>query len=179
MKKLPGANEVLRKLRETTRAVKLAVKMINKQAGQRLGKGDYQSAEELMAQAKKVQEFGVELDGIRRKWQDISRSGTATGPKDRKQITPLWEYYKPILKALTKLGGKATSADLEDSLSSEVDKWLKPDDFQPANGNRLRWQSMVHRAKRPMTKEGWVEPGTRKLWQLTKEGARAAQRTGR
>jgi hypothetical protein len=179
MKKLPGAKEVHRKIKETIRAVKLAVKMMNQQAGQRLGKGDYQSAEQLMAQAKKVQEFGVELDELLSKWQEISRSGTATGPKERKQLTPLWEYYKPILKALTKLGGKATSADLEEILSSEVDKWLKPDDFQTTNGNRLRWHSMVRRAKRPMTKEGWVEPGTGKVWQLTREGTRAAQRSGR
>jgi hypothetical protein len=161
--KIPHAQGVSTAIRSVRVAGKKALKGLNLAAGQRMAKGDYATAEALAAKGKELRQFQEEIESLRKRWREVSGGGGGAG---KKTVTPLWLYYQPILQALAQAGGECRRAELELCVERAMGASLKTGD---------RWQVMIRRARKPLTAEGWIEPGTGKLWRITPSGRRAAE----
>jgi hypothetical protein len=163
-----------RALRTVRTAAKNALKGLNKVASQRMAKGDYVTAETLAAKGKEIIQFESEIDALVEHWRDLC------GGADRatnEAVTPLWNYYQPILQALVHLEGVARRSDLENQVEQLLAPTLLPGDRILMSRGRKRWQVMLRRARKPMVVEGWIEKGEGTTWKLTSAGRQAAQRS--
>jgi hypothetical protein len=143
------------------------LKEINQQAGKQLAKGNYVSAEGLIEVARAVDGFEKELDGFITRWKNLR--GASSQKAER---TPLWEYYQPILRALEELDGSAVTAELLPEVERELDGRFRAGDHELMAKGQPRWQVMVRRAKRQMTKEGFIESNANR-WIITPAGRRS------
>src|SRR5260370_20208817 len=101
--KIPGKREVDNALRLTSREIKSALRQVNQQAGRLVSRGDYDGAQSLVELGKEISQFTSEVEALHAKWRDLREDGD----ESRIERTPLWKYYRPILKALGQLGGEA------------------------------------------------------------------------
>lgn len=173
MKRVPQTNDVLAALREVRAAAQKALKGLNQTASQRMAKGDYATAELLVAKGKEIQQFQAEIDQLRKRWLEVSRIGTPSG---KKTATPLWMYYQPILQALVQAGGECRRAEVESRVEKLMGPTLQLSDRDAMAGGRERWQVMIQRARKALVAEGWIEDGTFLVWRITSAGRQAARR---
>ena len=174
MSRLPGGREVDRALRNVEREVRAALKALNQQAGKSLARGDYQSAEGMVAVGRSVSDFRKEVEELRRHWRAL------LVPKEQSQghapeSTPLWEFYRPILRALDSLGGEATRQEIERRVEPELAGLLKAGDSKVMARGNPRWKVMIRRARQPMIREGFLETSKGSRWRITAAGRRAAR----
>jgi len=139
--------------------------------GQRMAKGDYATAELLVAKGKEIRQFESEVDALRKRWREVCGSGAS-----KKVVTPLWAYFQPILQALTSLGGEGRRDDLETQVERVMGASFQAGDREGSGRGRERWRSMVHRARKPIIAEGWIEARGGKMWRITDAGRRAAEK---
>lgn len=172
MTKVPGAGGVERAIRNVKREIKGSLKQIHLHASKLLSRGNYTGAQALVDIARLVDAFELEVETLRGKWRSLGGGGTGSAAKA--ETTPLWEYYRPILQALSSADGQASTPDLLRRLEPVLVKALKPQDLEAMSNGRPRWQVMVRRARRPMRKEGFIEPGGGKEWRITIAGRKAA-----
>ena len=169
--KIPGKREVDNALRQTTREIKSALRQINHQAGRLVSRGDYDGAQLLVELGKLVSQFGSEAEALHAKWRDLR--------EDKNDVaiarTPLWEYYRPILKALIQLGGEAYVAEVEEAAKPFIAQVLKSEEMTMMSGGKLIWKRAIRRARRHMIKEGFLEGGTALRWKITDDGKRAVE----
>ena len=102
-------------------------------------------------------------------------TAACAGPKG--EVTPLWGYYQPILKAIVAAGGECLRSDIESAI--EADDFLQVADRSPMSGGRERWKVMIRRARKPLLAEGWIEDEISTKWRVTDEGRKAADRRDR
>jgi len=167
MAKETSAKQVERALAEAERRSRAAIVELDQRAADLVSRGKYPAAEPLMQAAVSVRDFSSRVQELRKEWKRLQSKARARG--NAKSKVPLWEYYQPILAALASLDGKATSSELEKSIEPMLPLKLKQ-----YEGSAEGWKKMIRRARRPMTKEGFLELGTGKVWKLTAEGRRAA-----
>jgi len=171
--RVPGSREVDRAIRNVSRDVKGCLKEINKSAARLLARGNYEGAEVLVAKGKQVSAFQQEVEALRRKW-GLVKSGIEGG-REKPKTTPLWSYYRPILKALVELGGTAAVQQIEEAVEPYLAELLQPGDRDLTTRGKPKWQQMVRRARRAMVKEGMLKDGTALRWVITASGRRAAE----
>jgi hypothetical protein len=116
--------------------------------------------------AKAVQQFTIEAKEFNERWNAISKQQTK---KSHAEITPVWEYYRLVARAITGLGGENRFEEIVDWISKNALSDLKPGDVLDGPKGQPVWQRAVSKAKRPMIKEGFLEAGAGK-WKLTKSG---------
>ena len=171
MKRKTGVREVERALKQVVREVRAALKDINHQAGGLVARGDYGAAEELVKVGRSITTFANEVEALQLKWRELN--GNPHGkPSER---TPLWEYYRPLLKALVALGGEATLRELEEKVAPLLGGVLEPSEMTRMSGDKLSWKRAVRRARRHMVKEGFLQEHTKLRWKITDSGRRAAE----
>src|SRR5262245_21150866 len=103
MRRPPSAKNVARALMDVDGGFKITLKQLNQQAGTMMSGGHYASARELAERGQALPEFRAKVESLRREWQAlwaVKESPQASGPK-----TPLWEYYRIVLRALDACGG--------------------------------------------------------------------------
>ena len=169
--RVPGGANVNKSLMGLKKSLKECLVRVNQEAGMLLSKGSYERAESLVAIAKSVDTFRVEVESLHTRWKEIKGGpqGTAKVPR-----TPLWEYYQPILQALVDLGGAAKSAEIEPAVELLLkDRLVEGDLSIMANGS-ARWQVMIRRARKHMVKEGLLDSDTGMDWKITQQGRKAA-----
>jgi hypothetical protein len=169
MAKVSGA-PVARALKQVVRQTKTTVRQINQRAAKLVNKGDYGSAETLVALAKSINDFGRDVDSMRARWRSLV-SGSASGRADQ---TPLWEYYRPILRVLEEIGGRANARDLERRFEAACVSSLKAGDLELTSSGSARWKRALVRARSAMIKEGFIERDGKGAWRVTASGKRAA-----
>lgn len=174
MKRIPDARGVDRALAATKKAVKSALKGLNQSAAQQMARGDYATAEALAARGRAIQQFQSELDSLHERWRELRRGDAAEGSK--KDATPMWSYYQPILRALADRGGAARRADLEPAVERLMSRAFQPSDRDPLARGLQRWQVMIRRARKHLVAEGWIEAGAGMEWRITESGMQAAKR---
>lgn len=178
MKRIPHAQVVAKAFRSVESAIQKALKGVNRAAGQRMAGGDYPNAEALIAKAKEIRQFQSEIDSVSGKWREICATSKSKQAATDQSTTPLWQYYQPILRALTQLGGEARRAELEASVHDIMAAaWLPGDSSASASG-RERWRKMVQRSRKHLTTEGWIEKRSGPIWKITESGRRAAEKSG-
>jgi hypothetical protein len=174
MTKIPHAQTVRQSLRAVRAAAKNARKGLNKVASERMSKGDYVSAETLATKGKEIIQFESEVDALLKRWRDLCGGANRA---ENKAVTPLWNYYQPILQALHNMGGSAHRNDLERQVEQIMGPTFLPGDRKAVSRGRERWQLVLRRARKPMTSEGWIERGGGPTWKITSAGRQAAQKS--
>jgi hypothetical protein len=124
------------------------------------------ASQEMVALAKAVQQFTSEAKEFNDRWNAISKQKTG---KVRAEITPVWEYYRLVARAIVTLGGESRFEEIVAWISKNALSDLKPGDVLDGPKGQPVWQRAVSKAKRPMIKEGFLEPGAGK-WKPTKSG---------
>ena len=172
MTRVPLGQQVTKAIRGLRGAARKAIKAVNQRAAQRLSRGDYRTAESLVAKAREIQQFETDIDALRTRWREIS-SGASGG---KKPVTPLWQYYQPVLRAIVTAGGSMPLADIETAVGQAMSGSLLAGDVATGPRGKERWRVMVQRCRRPMTAEGWLEKRPGKNWRITEAGRKAAER---
>ena len=173
MKRVPQARGVTVALREVRAAAQRSLKGLNQAASQRMGKGDYATAEVLAAKGKEIQQFQTEVEMLRKHWREVcALDASAT----KNSATPLWMYYQPILQALVQAGGECRRGEVESRVEKLMGAMLQPTDRDAMARGRERWRIMVQRARKALVAEGWMEDGTFLVWRVTNAGRQAAKK---
>lgn len=172
MAKIPRSVQVVKAIRALRRELKATVRATNKLAAKRLTRGDYAGAQAMIESAQGVSAFDREVASLQSRWKGLR---SATEPTSKNDLTPLWEYYQPILHALVALGGTATRQEIEKQLEATVEGWLKEGDLVANTRGIPRWKQLVGRARKHMTAEGFLENGPGREWRITKKGEQAAK----
>ena len=89
--------------RNVKRAVKEARKGVNALAAQVKAKGDYASAESLVAERRELQSFEAEIENLLEQWKAVRRSVKGRG-EAKKPTSPLWAYYQTDLEGVGRGG---------------------------------------------------------------------------
>lgn len=176
MAKIKRANEVTKAIRTVSREVKLAIKEVNEAAANQLARGHYEGAQELIDVAKAMSEFATDLTGLQSKWREL-RGSKQRAKNEKPEQTPLWEFYRPILKALLALGGEGARKEIEAKLEGQVDGWLKAGDFAKNSRGIPRWKTMIRRARKPMIAEGFLSNKNQLRWIITDKGEQVTKST--
>ena len=175
MKRVPHAREVDQAIRSVRAEVKQALKGVNAAAAQVMAKGDYASAEALVAKGREIQDFHSQVDKLHSRWREVRGTGSGSG-NESKDKTPLWSYYQPILMALVELGGEARRQEFESEVERIMTPALKPGDRDVMARGQLRWQVMIRRARKQLVTEAWIEKGGGPVWTVTEAGRAAAKK---
>ena len=173
MKRIPRSREVTQSIRAVSREVKRALKELNQQAAKLLARGNYDGAQAMVETGRAISLFDGEVRALRRRWQELRAVG---GKKDREEGTLQWEFYQPILRALSDLGGKGKRRDIEEKVAEIMQDKFKPGDLVTNTRGIPRWQVMVRRSRKPMRAEGFLEDNVSPLWEITAAGRRAAKK---
>lgn len=175
MPNIPHSQEVGSAIKSLRKEVRSAVKAINQQAAKRLARGDYAGAQALIETAQSVSVFDGEVAALQARWREVRSVGKKKyGTKAA--VTPLWEYYQPILQAITTLDGAATRREIEAELEGKIDGKLKEGDFAPNSRGTPRWKVMISRAHKHMIREGFITDGHGFKWEITRKGTQAASK---
>jgi restriction system protein len=87
--------------------------------------------------------------------------------------TPEAAFFRPILQALSDLGGAAKRSDVFNVLESSMRDILKPIDYQTlsSEAEQVRWQNSAQWARNLMVKEGLLQPDSPAgIWEMTEKG---------
>ena len=173
MKKVPNAGSVTRAIQAVRQAVKRLLKAVNIAAGKRMAKGDYVGAEALAAKGREVVQFQGEVDALLKRWREVqgARGHVAKGP-----LTPVWQFYQPVLQALVQVGGEARRPELEPAVEKLMSATLQAGDREMLPRGRECWREMVRRTHKPLVAEGWLEKKGGLTWRTTEAGRKAAER---
>jgi hypothetical protein len=117
-----------RQIAQLQRDLKTAIKEINGQAARKVSQGSYDASQEMVALAKAVQQFAIDTKELNERWNAISKQQTG---KSRAEITPVWEYYRLVARAIASLGGESRFDELVDWMTKNALGELKPGDVMP------------------------------------------------
>ncbi len=87
--------------------------------------------------------------------------------------TPEPAFFRPILQALSDLGGSAKRIDVFSLLEQSMKDVLKPIDYQTlsSEAGQLRWQNSAQWARNLMVKEGLLQADSPVgIWEITEKG---------
>lgn len=173
MKQLPNASGVQRQIRSVTKAVNKALKGVNRLAARSMARGDYDGAERHAGRGRELQSFLLRIDALSLAWKELQRGGQ---PEGKQPVTPDWQYYQPILKALESVGGASTRSALEPVIEKIMSAQLLPGDRVKMAGGRERWRVMIRRARKHLVSHGWIEKTSGITWTITEAGRKAAEK---
>lgn len=174
MSRLPRAGAVLRALKRVRAEIRAGLDQVHQRAAKQLSKGRYQDSQILVESAQQLRAFDSEVSTLTQRWRELNsrKQGTPSGTR-----TPLWGYYRPILRALAASDKPLATRELIASIASQLPGLLTPTDLETAANGKPRWHGMVRKAARPMAAEGFI---LRKKgeWRITEAGRRAATQDG-
>ncbi len=87
--------------------------------------------------------------------------------------TPEPAFFRPILQALSDLGGSAKRSDVFNVLEQSMRHVLKPIDYQilSSEAEQVRWQNSAQWARNLMVKEGLLQVDSPVgIWEITEKG---------
>jgi hypothetical protein len=169
MKRIPRSQAVRKAIRSVRQATQLSLKALNAYASQRMARGDYAAAESAAAKGRELRAFLADIETLRKRWREVSGGGGA-----KKEVTPLWAFYQPVLQAVIDAGGECKRDAIEATIARTTGPALLTGDKDKNMRGRERWQVMIRRALKAMANEGWVVHEGASLWSITSEGRRAA-----
>lgn len=96
--------------------------------------------------------------------------------------TPEAAFFRPILQALSDLGGVAKRIDVFNVLELSMRDVLQPIDYQalPSGEEQVRWQNSAQWARNLMVKEGLLQADSPfGIWEMTEKGRAFLQKKSR
>ena len=92
-------------------------------------------------------------------------------------ITPQGAYREPILRCLSKLGGRGRAPEVVDRVGELMEPRLTSEDREPLKSGDIRWKKNAQWARFRLGEEGLLKKDSpRGTWELTEKGRRVAER---
>ena len=167
MSQIPHSQSVQKSIKSVENSCKKALKGINQKAGLLMSRGKYEDAQIMAEKGRSIQQFIAEVETLKDKWKDLSRSSVK---KIKKEHLPQWEYYQPILKALVQLGGEANSTELEPVLEKLLIDKLKNEDRHKNPKGVEYWKTIAKKSRKHLVAEAWLENTKGTIWKITQKG---------
>lgn len=158
--------------------LEMALKNTRQAAASATQEGNYDEAQTLLDEARKIERFIAEIRIKQREWTDLgskSRSKrAAAGPRlPRGQRTPEEAFRLPILRALFALGGQAPMSKVLERVYAEMKPHLKPADLRslPSDAKTPRWRNTSQWARWALINEGLLQNDSlRGVWAISEKG---------
>ena len=100
--------------------------------------------------------------------------GSTPEPKDERRRGPRTvegEFRRPLLEALTELGGRAPTHEVLHIVERKMKLRLTSTDYQELRAGEVRWRNTAKWERKYMKDEGLLNGTSRKgLWELTAKG---------
>lgn len=153
-----------------------------------LNMGDYETAEKIISQAKKMATFRERIMELKIDWQksffqEVNETATdkeltktlprRPGPVKELNIrTQEKEFRRPILEALEELGGAASHNEVLKRVYEKIKERLSKHDHQLLpGGGEVRWRNTARWCRKHMVKEGLLASDSpRGIWEITPAG---------
>jgi len=165
--------------------VDISLKKVNEEASKQMKRGAYENGKDWANVGMLITDFKNKVGNLRSDWRElakIARQGcqrphSPKKPKRKKgQLTPQWEYYHPILRALVNLGGNASKREIRKEVFKIMRGGFTEDDLKvrPSDGRQV-WEPRIGRSRKHLAKEGWIESkNVNGKWVLTDSGRKIA-----
>jgi hypothetical protein len=162
------------------------IESIEERVGELLKTGKFTGVREEVKYAEQLSSFRKRVASLLKKWNEFFHHKKPKEEKGKrvklfpKRLprgvkTPSKAYYRPILKALIDLGGKASVHEVLIEVEKEMKGILNEKDREsiPTNPNELRWVNTAKWARKDMTimKPPLLKPDSaKKIWEITETG---------
>jgi hypothetical protein len=182
---IPNSEIVKVALNKVDKQLNNVVKKINLEAANHTKHGDYNGAAQWIVIAKSVMDYETRLNAFMDEWQTIVKttkiavSAVNKEPKGEPKRTPAWNFYIPLLQALSDKGGQAYIKELVPGVEKRTKGELKKRDLEINKKKGLpKWQVTVASLSSRLRKEGWVTISKDKKLTLTNEGVEVIKKQG-
>lgn len=155
-----------------------------------LDDNNFGQATRLAARANAMKEFGARVASMRKEWATLA---AATGAVDKKKDqpsnsggrgavpsrlrpgirTPQDTYYRPILQAISEMGGRARTAQVVSRVGELLKGVLTDEDYRPipTNPNMIRWRNGAEWARYLLVRQGLMRSDSpRGIWEISDAG---------
>lgn len=160
---------------------------INHVGGAAFDCGDYSTVDEIRQKAAAITLLREKVLAMRTEWEDIMPPQAEVNHAEDEQRVPRrdlgrvsknmrtneHEFELPVLKALVELGGKASTAQVVDSVGVIMKDILHDADYLPhlSDPKEIRWRNAAHWARNTMVKKGDMEKVVKRgVWVISEQG---------
>jgi Mrr restriction endonuclease-like protein len=181
---IPKPKGVETAFRVLHRRLATALARLNKEAAAKMKAGDYEAAQGWMDLGRTISDFRSRTSAFAEEWRTLVRGARLAGAAGddghesargsrRAEITPVWEFYKPVLTVIDQSGGELDLGGILRRLTPTISRRLTIRDTPLAKKNGVpRWHDTVRRVRRHAQREGWLESRTGDVWRITEKGRR-------
>lgn len=171
--------------------IEAVIKSIQSAGAELFTEGSFDAAEAASRQGRLVVDFKAKVAALHDEWNALCSQGSGKANERvhrRKQAklvkgvrTPEEEYYAPILRVLTEMGGSGKIGDVLYRVYDEMKAILKPEDKEglPSDPRTPRWRNAAQWARNTMRREGLLRADSpRGMWEITEQGREWLERNG-
>jgi hypothetical protein len=148
---------------------------------------DFAGARTMVDRVEVLTKYRQKVDAVRREWEQLdllpedeveptptgAPQPTVPGRLARGMRTREAAYYRPILQALSEMGGRAAVGAILDRVGELMKPVLKDVDYQnlPSDPGEPRWRNAAKWARNTLVEEGRLKSGSRHgVWEISDEG---------
>jgi restriction system protein len=148
---------------------------------------DFAGARTMVDRVEVLTKYRQKVDAVRREWEQLdllpedevepgptgAPQRTVTGRLARGMRTREASYYRPILQALSEMGGRAAVGAILDRVGELMKPVLKDVDYQnlPSDPGEPRWRNAAKWARNTLVEEGRLKSGSpHGVWEISDEG---------
>lgn len=171
--------------------IEAVIKSIQSAGAELFAEGSFDAVEAACREGRLVADFKTKVAALRDEWNALCSQGSGKAKEKvrrRKQAklvkgerTPEKEYYAPILRVLTQMGGSGKIGDVLNRVYDEMKAILKPVDKEglSSDSRTPRWRNAAQWARNTMRREGLLRADSpRGMWQITEQGREWLERNG-
>jgi len=154
--------------------IEKVINNLNNEATKTFHKGKYTKAKKLAEDTKRLEILLKEIGKLQKEWHKIFSRIEAHKCRIKKGLkTPEEAFKRPILEALSTLGGSAPAHQILDLVEEKMKNQLNEYDYQtlPSNHNTVRWKNTVQWCRYTMIQEGLLKDNSpRGIWEISEKG---------
>jgi hypothetical protein len=175
--------DVLTAFDAALKAITREIKHVQRAGSQAFDSAEYQRAREALTRVEQLTAYQDKVVALRKEWEALtpvrkadqsahpvhdSRVGSSRG-----LLTPRTDYYRPILRALVRLGGSGTASAVVDHVYAVMKPSLSEYDYSSISSNPEypHWLKSLHWARYDLVKQGLLKRGSpHGIWEISDEG---------
>ena len=118
-----------------------------------------------------IDDFESTLWKILRPQNSITETRRKTSSTSRGEMTPVREFWRPILEILVESGGQADRIEVHKALEKKMAGRLKQSDWALNRDGTTKWSKHVDYQRLAMVHEGLLKRDSpRGVWEITEDG---------
>lgn len=163
--------------------IEAEIELTNEAGARAFESGDYDRASHTLEKARKLSKYRDKVVELRREWsvlvpeadddaaERVQRRNLGRLPRGMR--TPEDAFFLPILRALERSDGSATSSDVLDEVGKAMAGTLREVDYEPLLSDPAmpRWRNTAQWARNALVQEGYLKDDSpRGVWELSEKG---------